>query len=94
MMQAIVIRHDGIEYEAWRHTKNGYEENSEREGCPLNLHCELAHKPMSRGCMTETATRFDAGFADRAMSQLHRIATDRFRRNDREPAGRLIRRQG
>lgn len=41
ILQKILISYDGQEYTAWRHTKNSYEANSEMEGRPLKLECEL-----------------------------------------------------
>jgi hypothetical protein len=49
ILQKLVIRQGGIEYEAWRHTKNSYEENSELSGRPLNLVCELSREPDFEG---------------------------------------------
>lgn len=41
ILQKITISYDGMEYTAWRHTKNSYETNSEMDGRPLTLECEL-----------------------------------------------------
>lgn len=41
MLQKIIIDYQGSEYTAWRHTKDSYEANSEMDGKPLNLVCEL-----------------------------------------------------
>jgi hypothetical protein len=49
IMQTILITHDGVEYEAWMHTKNSYEENSELDGRPLNLECDLVREPNYEG---------------------------------------------
>lgn len=43
ILQKITIRHEGVEYTAWRHTKDSYEANSEI-GKPLNLECELTRE--------------------------------------------------
>ena len=47
--QRLVIRHDGQEYEAWRHGKKDFEPNSELEGQPLRLVCELTTPPDFEG---------------------------------------------
>jgi hypothetical protein len=39
--QEIVISHDGTEYKAWVHAKGDYVLNSENEGRPLQMHCDL-----------------------------------------------------
>lgn len=49
VLQKITIRHAGHEYTAWRHTKNSYEPNSELDGKPLNLECELTRAPDFEG---------------------------------------------
>jgi len=49
MVQKIVIRYGGAEYEAWRHTKEDYELNSELDGRPLSLVCELSRQPDFEG---------------------------------------------
>ena len=41
ILQTIIIRHDGADYTAWRHAKDSYEANSELDGKPLKLECEL-----------------------------------------------------
>jgi hypothetical protein len=45
ILQRITIRHEGVDYPAWRHTKDTYENNSELDGKPLNLSCELSRSP-------------------------------------------------
>ena len=43
--QSIVIHHDGKEYQGWNHGKEGFEANSELDGRPLRLVCELSTEP-------------------------------------------------
>lgn len=47
--QTIIITYAGKEYEAWIHTKNSYELNSELDGHPLRLQCELSREPDFEG---------------------------------------------
>lgn len=49
MLQKIVIRYQGAEYIAWRHGKMSYDANTELDGCPLNLVCELSRGPSHEG---------------------------------------------
>ena len=49
ILQKILIRYEGVEYTAWRHTKNTYDANSELDGKPLNLQCELSREPDFEG---------------------------------------------
>lgn len=49
ILQRIIIRHNGTEYEGWRHNKNSYDLNSELDGRPLKLICELATAPDFEG---------------------------------------------
>lgn len=49
ILQRIVIRHRGVEYEGWRHTKTSYEQNGELGGRPLRLVCELSRTPDFEG---------------------------------------------
>lgn len=49
ILQKIIIRHGGSEYMAWRHTRNSYAPNSELDGKPLNLECELTRAPDFEG---------------------------------------------
>jgi len=44
MTQNIVIQHNNNSYEAWKTNKRDFEENSELNGKPLNLICELSHE--------------------------------------------------
>lgn len=46
--QEIKIYHESKEYEAWITTKRDYEENSELNGKPLNLVCDLADESTSK----------------------------------------------
>ena len=45
MNQRLVIRHQGVEYDAYRHGKLNYDLNGENEGKPLVLECELSRQP-------------------------------------------------
>ena len=47
--QRLVIRHQGEEYEGWRHNKTSVEPNSELDGRPLKLVCELTTPPDFEG---------------------------------------------
>ncbi len=47
--QTIVIRYRGVEYEGWMHVKLSYEANTELDGRPLNLVCELTGEPEREG---------------------------------------------
>ncbi|GGA38510.1 hypothetical protein GCM10010981_29670 [Dyella nitratireducens] len=47
--QTITIKYQGVEYEAWMHGKLTYEANTELDGRPLNLVCELTHQPDREG---------------------------------------------
>lgn len=49
ILQKIIIRYQGVDYMAWRHTKNTYDANSELDGKPLNLQCELSREPDFEG---------------------------------------------
>lgn len=49
ILQRLMIRHNGVEYEGWRHNKNSYELNSELAGRSLRLICELANAPDFEG---------------------------------------------
>jgi len=40
--QNIIFEHDNKEYEGWKSVKRSTEENSELEGKPLDLMCELS----------------------------------------------------
>lgn len=47
--QSIVIKYQGVEYTAWMHGKDTYEPNTELDGRPLNLVCELTRQPDREG---------------------------------------------
>ena len=47
--QKLVIRYQGVEYEAWSHGKHDYDANSELDGKPLRLVCDLATAPDFEG---------------------------------------------
>ncbi|HET7332958.1 DUF6795 domain-containing protein [Dyella sp.] len=49
MLQTIVIRYQGVEYIAWRYGKGSYDNNSELDGRPMNLVCELTRPPEHEG---------------------------------------------
>lgn len=49
MLQTIVIRYRSAEYMAWRHGKDSYEPNTELDGQPLRLVCELNREPGHEG---------------------------------------------
>lgn len=49
MLQTLVIRYDGTEYLAWRYGKDSYDANSELDGRPLKLICELTRQPAYDG---------------------------------------------
>lgn len=49
MLQKIIISYQGTEYTAWRHTKDSYDHNSEMDGKPINLVCELTREPDFEG---------------------------------------------
>jgi uncharacterized GH25 family protein len=49
MLQTILIRYQGVEYVGWRHGKLSYDANSELDGRPLNLVCELSQRPDREG---------------------------------------------
>lgn len=49
MLQKIIISYQGVEYTAWRHTKDSYDLNSEMNGKPINLVCELTREPDFEG---------------------------------------------
>ena len=49
VLQKLLIRHDGVEYTGWRHTKNSYQANSELGGKPVKLVCELSSEPDFEG---------------------------------------------
>jgi hypothetical protein len=43
--QRLVIRYKGQEFEGWNHGKKGKEANTESNGKPLRLVCELSNEP-------------------------------------------------
>lgn len=49
MLQKIVIHYQGVEYIAWRHGKDSYDANTELDGRPLKLVCELSRQPDFEG---------------------------------------------
>jgi hypothetical protein len=49
MLQEILIRHQGAEYIAWQHGKNSYNANTELDGRPIRLVCELTRQPDYEG---------------------------------------------
>jgi len=49
ILQRIQIRYQGVEYTAWRHTKNSYQDRSELDGKALKLVCELSRPPAFEG---------------------------------------------
>lgn len=49
MLQSITIRYQGVEYEAWKHSKGSYDPNTELDGKPIWLVCELTQKPDYEG---------------------------------------------
>lgn len=49
IQQTIVIRYQGREYVAWLHGKNSYDANTELDGRPLHLVCELTRQPDYEG---------------------------------------------
>jgi hypothetical protein len=60
ILQRIVITYGGIEYEAWRHTRNSYGMNSELDGRPLRLECDLARQPDFEGTHYGICTAVDS----------------------------------
>lgn len=49
IQQTIVIRYQGVEYVAWLHGKGSYNANTELDGRPLHLVCELTRQPDYEG---------------------------------------------
>ncbi|WP_259675329.1 DUF4198 domain-containing protein [Burkholderia pseudomallei] len=49
IQQTIVIRYQGVEYVAWMHGKGSYAANTELDGRPINLICELTRQPDYEG---------------------------------------------
>lgn len=49
IQQTIVIRYRGVEFVAWLHGKGSYNANTELDGRPLHLECELTRQPDYEG---------------------------------------------
>jgi hypothetical protein len=49
MLQKILIRYQGAEYIAWQHGKTSYNANTEVDGRPIRLVCELTRQPDYEG---------------------------------------------
>ena len=49
IQQTIMIRYQGVEYVAWLHGKGSYNANTELDGRPFNLLCELTRRPDYEG---------------------------------------------
>jgi hypothetical protein len=49
MLQTLLIRYHDEEYIAWQHSKGSYEPNTELDGQPINLVCELTRQPDFEG---------------------------------------------
>jgi hypothetical protein len=49
IQQTILIRYQGAEYVGWLHGKTSYNANTELEGRPFRLVCELTHQPDYEG---------------------------------------------
>ncbi|MBF3411148.1 hypothetical protein ISF94_12910 [Burkholderia pseudomallei] len=49
IQQTIVIRYHGVEYVAWLHGKGSYNANTELDGRPFRLVCELTRQPDYEG---------------------------------------------
>ena len=49
MLQKILIRYQGAEYIAWQHSKTSYNANTELDGRPIRLVCELSRRPDYEG---------------------------------------------
>jgi hypothetical protein len=49
VLQRITIRFQGKDYEGWRHTKDSYDPDTEADGGPFVLVCELSEKPDFEG---------------------------------------------
>lgn len=45
MQQELLIRYQGAEYIAWQHGKGSYNANTELDGRPIRLVCELTRPP-------------------------------------------------
>jgi hypothetical protein len=49
IQQTITIKYQGVEYTAWLHGKGSYNPNTELDGRPINLICELTRQPDYEG---------------------------------------------
>jgi hypothetical protein len=49
ILQKLIIRYQGVEYEGWLHGKDSYDANTELDGRPLRLVCDLATAPDYEG---------------------------------------------
>jgi len=49
MLQTILIHYQGAEYIAWQHSKTSYNANTELDGRPIRLVCELTRQPDFEG---------------------------------------------
>lgn len=49
MLQKILIHYQGAEYIAWQHSKGSYNANTELDGRPIRLVCELTRQPDYEG---------------------------------------------
>jgi hypothetical protein len=49
IQQTITIKYQGTEYTAWLHGKSSYNANTELDGRPINLVCELTRQPDYEG---------------------------------------------
>lgn len=49
IQQTIMIRYQGVEYVAWLHGKSSYNADTELDGRPLRLVCELTRQPDYEG---------------------------------------------
>lgn len=49
IQQTITIKYQGVEYTAWLHGKTSYNANTELDGKPINLVCELTREPDYEG---------------------------------------------
>ncbi|MCA9364906.1 MAG: hypothetical protein KC736_03375 [Candidatus Moranbacteria bacterium] len=47
--QKITIRHNGVDYQGWEHRKESFDENSELDGQPIKLICDLSTTPDVEG---------------------------------------------
>ena len=49
IQQTITIKYQGVEYTAWLHGKTSYNANTELDGKPIRLECELTRQPDYEG---------------------------------------------